>query len=286
MNIKKLILRQKVKTDLATQDKILAGAFKQLDDMADSDRHCQPLSFYQAILNNRAAQLTAVAGFLAAIFITAYYVGNPVEICSVAVAQVAENIDNVNTFTYRHYRQIVNGMSDGPDKTETVLYISPNHGVRFATYVDGKAETRTFLLPAEKVMITVIPQEKQYKRDELTDQALRQVQREKDPRALIRQFLSSDYMDLGCAVICGVRSRGFEVSNPGLLQNSMKNVVGRLWVNVKTQLPVRMELEGTDIETLNRVKIVTDEFRWDASLQKDDFGPFIPADYVLDEQDD
>ena len=87
-------------------------------------------------------------------------------------------------------------------------------------------------------------------------------------------------------VICGIECRGIEVSNLGFMQDSMKNVIGRLWVNVKTQLPVRMELEGIDIATSKRVKIVTDEFRWAADLQKEDFGPFIPEDYVLEEEND
>ena len=281
-NIKKLILRQKIKTDQQTRDKILAGAFSELDKIADAGRNCQPLSFYQSLLNNRVAQLAAVVSIIAAMFIAVHFVGTPVEVCSVAVAQVSENLDNVHAFTYRHRRQTLDGNSDRADKAETVLYISPDHGVRLGTYVNGKTEMRTFLLPAENVKITVIPQEKQYKRDELTEQAFGQAQREKDPRQLIRQFLSSDYTDLGPAVVCGIESHGIEVSNPGFLQNSMKDVVGRLWINVKTQLPVRMELEGTDIASSNRVKIVTDEFRWEVGLQKEDFGPFIPADYVLD----
>ena len=285
-NIKELILSQKVKTDLQAQDKILAGAFAQLDDFTDVVQPSPPLSFYQAALNNRVAQLAAVIGIIAGIFITAHYVGNSVEFCPEAMAQVSGNIANVHTFTYRYCQQILNGGPDRADNAETVLYISPDHGVRLGTYVDGKAEMRTFLLPAENVKITVMPEEKRYKRDELTEQTFGQVQREKDPRELIRQFLSSDYTDLGCAVICGIQSHGIEVSNPGFLQHSMKDVVGRLWVNVKTQLPVRMELEGTDIASSNRVKIVADEFRWEADLQRGDFGPLIPEDYVLDEQDE
>ena len=47
-----------------------------------------------------------------------------------------------------------------------------------------------------------------------------------------------------------------------------------------------MELEGTDIASSKRIQIVTDEFRWEADLQQDDFGPFIPEDYTMDEEDD
>ena len=285
-DIKKSILRRQIKTDQRTRDKILSGAFAQLDAVADTKRHSRPSSFYQVLLRSRVAQLAAVAGIIFAIFITVHFVGKPINVCSVAVAQVIEKIDNVHTFTYRYYQQILNGQANHKGQTETVYYVSPDYGVRLGTYVDGKTEEQTFLLPAEKVKITVIPEEKQYKRDELTDQTFGQVQREKDPRKLIRQFLSSEYTDLGCAVICGIDCRGIEVSNPGFMRDSMKNVVGRLWVNIKTQLPVRMELEGIDIATSKRVKIVTDEFRWEADLQKDDFGPFIPEDYVLEEEND
>jgi outer membrane lipoprotein-sorting protein len=284
-DIKKLILTQQIKTDQRTRDKILSGAFAQLDAVADTNRHSQPFSFYQVLLHNRVAHFATVAGIIFAIFITVHFAGKPITVCSVAVAQVIEKIDNVHTFTYRYYQQILNGEANHKGQTETVYYVSPDYGVRLGTYVDGKTEEQTFLLPAEKVKITVIPEEKQYKRDELTGQTFGLAQQE-DPRKLIRQFLSSKYTDLGCAVISGIECRGIELSNPGFMQDSMKNVVGRLWVNIKTQLPVRMELEGIDLATSKRVEIVTDEFRWDADLQKDDFGPFIPEDYVLEEDND
>ena len=284
MNIKKLIRSQKVNTDQQTRDRILAGAFSQLDNIANDSRLSQPLTFYQALLNSRAVHLASVASIIAAIFISLHYADSPVGTCAVAVAQVTEKIDNVQALTYRYRQQNLDPRARNTDMTETVLYISPDHGVRLGTYVNGKTEMRTFLLPADNVKITVTPQQKQYKRDELTEQDYGQLQHENDPRQLIRQFLSSDYKDLGCAVVCGIQSHGFEVSNPGFLQNSMTDVVGRLWINVKTKLPVRMELQGTDIETSNRVKIVTDEFRWDAGFQPNDFGPFIPEDYVLDEK--
>ncbi len=281
-DIKKLILSRKVKTDLQTQEKILAGAFDVLDNIAASKQRAKRISFCQILLHNRITQLAAVAGIIIAIFATSHYIGQPVKICSEAIAQVSKKLDRVDAFTYRYCQQVLNNGASEGHNTETVLYISPAHGVRLGTYVDGKTETRTFLLPAEKVKITVLPEEKQYTQDELSEQAFEQVQRDNDPRELIRQFLSSDYTDLGCQVVCGIQAHGIEVSNPGFLQNSMKNVVGRLWVNVKTQLPVRMELEGTDLATLKRIRIVTDEFRWKAGLQENDFGPFIPDDYVLE----
>lgn len=275
--IKELMLRGEIQTDLPTRERILAGALAELDHHTRENQGMRP--------GRRIIQLAAAAGFIAAVFVTAHYVGRPVQLCSVAFAQVAEKIDSVHTFTYRYYQQVLNGRAGQADKTETVYYVSPDHGVRLGTYVDGKTEMQTFILPAEKVKITVLPDEKQYTRDELTEQTLGEAQREKDPRALIRQFLSSEYTDLGCAEVCGIQCRGIEVSNPGFLRDSMRNVVGRLWVNVKTQLPVRMELEGTDLATLKRVRIVTDEFRWEAGLQREDFGPFIPEDYVLDEDE-
>ncbi len=285
MNIKKLILSQKIKTEQETQDKILSGAFNELDNIARLNQPSKSLKIYQVILHNRVAQLAAVITIIASIFTVANYLGTPVKVCSVAIAQVSENMDNVHTFTYRYYKRILNGTEDRSDKSETVYYISPDHGVRLGTYVNGKTEKQTFLLPADKVKITIMPEEKQYKRDELTEETYGQVQREKDPRELIRQFLSSEYTDLGCAVIGGIESHGIEVSNPGFMQDSMKNVIGRLWINVKTHLPVRMELEGIDIASSKRIKIVTDEFRWKVELQEDEFSPFIPEDYVLENKE-
>ena len=283
INIRNLILKQKKTTDLDTQNRILSDAFDLLDKRVDSHNISNRFTIFHILLTNRITQLSMVAGIVIAIIVFAHSMDNSVSICTLAVAEVVENIDNVDTFTYRYRLQESNGSVNHNKTSETVLYISPDYGLRLGTYVDGKAETRTYLLPAEKVMITVMPDQKQYKRNPITDSAIEQVMDEKDPRQLIRQFLSCDYTDLGCSNVSGVQARGIEVTNPAFLLNSMTNVVGRLWVNVNTQLPVRMEIEGTDQASSKRLQIITDEFRWQASLQKDDLNPFIPEDYILDE---
>lgn len=282
-DIKKLILKQKTTTDLQTQNKILSDAFDALDKRVASDVKPDTVPLIHIVLTNRIAQLSMVAGIIIAIVVSAQFFDNSPALCTLAIAEVKQNIDDVDTFTYRCRRHEPNGAALNHNTTETVLYISPDYGVCLGTYVDGKAEARTYLLPAEKVMITVLPESKQYKRNPITDSTIEQVMDENDPRQLIRQFLSSDYTDLGCSEVSGVQARGLEVTNPPFMLNTMKDVIGRLWVNVSTQLPVRMEIEGTDQATGKRLQIITDEFRWQASLQKDDLSPFIPEDYVLDE---
>ena len=280
-DIKKLIKNREYQIDDASRDRILAGALAELDKRRAAGDG-KSTNFFISMLRNRSVQLAAVASVIFAIIVGAELFESPVSICSLAVAEVNENLEHSNDFTYRHQQQIFYGGDEYSGPTETVLYVSGDYGIRFGTYSNGKATERTFVLPAEKVMITVMPEDKQYKRNELSEQTVKQVQEEKDPRELIRQFLSSNYRDLGCANIGGVEARGIEVRNPAFLLNSMEDVVGRLWVNSKTQLPVRMEIEGIDKSIMKRVQIVTDEFRWGAKFQKEQFGPFIPEDYVLE----
>lgn len=277
-NIRKLIESERVKSDEKTRDKILAGAQAELEKHRRTDSEKTP-NIFAVTLKNRAVQFAAVASIVFAVIFGAELIESPVEVCALAAEEVTENIEGTDNFTYRHLRQIMTG--EYGNITETVLYVSGDYGIQLGTYSEGKTKSRIFVLPAEKVMITVMPEDKQYKRDKLSEQTVKQVQEQNDPREIISQFLSSNYTDLGCSHLAGVEVRGIEVKNPKFLLNSMEDVTGRLWVNVKTQLPVRMEIEGVDKSLMKRVKIVTDEFRWKAKFNKEQFGPFIPEDYVL-----
>ena len=48
----------------------------------------------------------------------------------------------------------------------------------------------------------------------------------------------------------------------------LEKAKGRLWVNVETDLPVKVEIEGVSSGGVVETKIVAWEFKWDAHFQK------------------
>ena len=87
--------------------------------------------------------------------------------------------------------------------------------------------------------------------------------------------------DLGKDVINGVEVRGIQV----VPTDPYRNCVGKIWIDVRTELPVRIELEGeTDIgPNHHKVQIseIRDEFEWGVELEPNLFEPNIPADYKV-----
>ena len=84
--------------------------------------------------------------------------------------------------------------------------------------------------------------------------------------------------------INGIDVEGVEVHNSELLAGD-EGVV-RLWVDIETNLRVRMELEGKMMEAGAKrpMKFVMDDFQWDVELDASVFEPNIPPDYNLMEK--
>ena len=60
--------------------------------------------------------------------------------------------------------------------------------------------------------------------------------------------------------------------------------IGRLWVDVETDLPVRVEIDGVAKRGLGQMLMVLDKLQWNIDLNASDFRPNIPSDYTVIEQ--
>jgi outer membrane lipoprotein-sorting protein len=100
------------------------------------------------------------------------------------------------------------------------------------------------------------------------------------PTGIIKEFMSSEYTKLGRKTIDGVEAEGIEIKEPGFY--GFESTVGRLWIDIETNLPVRMEIEG--IMRAIETTITTYDYNWDAELDQSIFQLNIPDDYTLLEQ--
>ena len=60
--------------------------------------------------------------------------------------------------------------------------------------------------------------------------------------------------------------------------------IGRLWVDVETDLPVRIEIDGVAKRGLGQIIMVLDKLQWSVDLDTDEFRPNIPSDYTVIEK--
>jgi hypothetical protein len=125
----------------------------------------------------------------------------------------------------------------------------------------------------------VIPAEKKWSRTPLPpEQRGKMPEQYEDPADYIRRFMARPYKELGRSVIDGIEVEGVEVADPPTDGDAkLENGVGRMWVDVQTELPVRIEIEGTADAMAVRWLM---EFKWSEAVDPALFEPNIPSDYT------
>ncbi len=235
------------------------------------------------ITKSRITKIAAAAVIIIVVIVGASQFFGSLE--SVAWAELADRVGRIRTCFFRGHSTVIIG-TDGENtrETEMEVFVSSEYGFRSDTYADDKLQMSQYTLLAEGVIISIIPEQKGYMRIVLTDEHLEKRQRQgNDPREMVRQFMSAEYAELGRDVINGVEVEGIETTDPNVYGGVFEDFVARLWVDVETDLPVRMEME-MQMETgagLMQMSMVMDGFEWDVELEPDIFEPNIPADYTL-----
>ena len=137
-------------------------------------------------------------------------------------------------------------------------------------------------IPLEGTVVTqVMPDMKKYRRVVTSEEYMRKIHYQANPKGMIREFMSFEHTELGRKIIDGVEVEGIEVNDPDFLANVFESTVGILWVDVRTNLPVRTEIRGITGNGSVETKIIAYDFNWDAEPAPDVFEPNIPDDYTL-----
>ena len=286
---------------LADEEEMIRSAFKAIAHRTEMKKDSLVEQFdkqsYQPLLHGpelrrpwggsrTMRQITKIAAAAVIIIVVMaglrHYTGS-IGVSSVAWGEVVGKVEQIQTFMFRIRVSMTGGPVEAANiECETVTYVSLEHGSRSETYIDGNVTMIGYTLPKEKLMISVIPTEKKYMRMILTDEQLSKMKEQgNDPRDIIKKLMSIEYMELGRDNIDGIEVEGIEVNDPMVMGGMYETFIGRLWVDVETDLPVRMEIEGTGDGGAIQQKMVMDGFEWDVELEASLFEPNIPADYTL-----
>jgi outer membrane lipoprotein-sorting protein len=232
------------------------------------------------IMVNPLTKLAAAAAVLAAVWLGLNWIGGPPG-RGVAWARIPDHVAALDTFMFRLTISV-----SGQDGTRVAdahggqwtFYLSEKYGFRMDIGADGNVVGSWYVAPGSDTLVTVIPGEKKWSRSPLPpDQRGKLPEEYKDPAEYIGRFLARPYQELGQSVIDGVEVQGIEVTDPPTDNGKLENSVGRLWVDVQTELPVRIEIEGT--ADGKRVQWLM-EFKWSEAVDPSVFEPNIPGDYT------
>lgn len=203
-----------------------------------------------------------------------------------AWAQIADKVAQIETCVCWTHMKILGGLA--PDtELDFKLYISKDYGYRMDSFVDGNIMQQIYMASDDNAMVVVMPSQKKYMRMVLSDEMLAATAGRKiDPRPFVTQFAFGtldEQKDLGKDIINGVEVHGIEVNHPSAKENNYNSFIGRMWVDVATEYPVRMEVEaefGTGADKRNIVQVF-DGFEWGIDLEPAIFEPNIPSDYTM-----
>ena len=221
-------------------------------------------------MRNRIVQLATAAAIIAAVGIVLYHLGVSPDGAGVAWGEVLAKVQNVPVVTCK--MKITMDYPEGRQWVdESDLLIGGTHGSRIDSYKDGQLYMVKYIVPARKICYIVHPQLKRYMERTVSEEQVEQ----QDPRQWLKWILAEKYAELGRSEIDGVVVEGIEAKR--------ENETLRLWVDVKTNWPVRIESEGQMMNEgqLRPSHIVMDRFQWDAEIDPSLFEPNIPADYTL-----
>lgn len=205
----------------------------------------------------------------------------------IALADVLAQVQQAGAYAYQMTMTIKGKSPIGQDmnqKMEGNMLVAQDGRMKMTMDMPipdgGKApRTELYILPQEKTIISLIPDTKQYMRIELDDTLVEKIRKQNsDPSYMLEQILDCRYESLGRSVIDGVEVEGFHTSDPNYEGGIEGQVDVTIWVDVKTQLPVREETD-TDVVGM-RSHIVVHNFQWNYPVNDETFKPVIPADYT------
>jgi len=223
-------------------------------------------------------KLAAAAAIVLAVLIGLNVIETPSS-SGIAWAQIPERVASVDAFIFKLSVRITDDSVQPAQEhvAQSIFYLSEEHGFRMDINADGKL-TSWYMARGADSMIVVIPDEKTWFAFPIPeDQRGKMPEEYKDPADYIRRFMARPYKELGRSIIDGVEVEGIEVTDPPTDGEPMENAIGRMWVDVETELPVRIEIEGT--ADGQKVQWLMD-FKWSEAVDPAVFEPNIPSDYT------
>lgn len=201
----------------------------------------------------------------------------------IALADVVAKLEQIKAYSCQMNAAFSNENIDNMSVSQASVLLAKNLGMRLdigLNHPDGDSMLQeVYVLPDKGTITTIMPVLKQYSQVELDDAAAEAWEKEYDPRFMVEKIQKCEHASLGRSVIEGIEVEGFETIDPEYSDGVLVDVVVKVWVNVETKLPVRMEAEKGSEKT-GLVNIVVDNFQWDVPYETTQFEPVIPEDYT------
>ena len=281
-NIEKLLKDINIDTNVKTDNAVLGDVIEAFEKSKGKKTSAIEQNIWRIIMKSPITKLAAAAVIIVAVILGLTFTGAP-DIASVTWAEVIEKVEQIPALTFDMTTEISysenNKLSIKSDN-----YVAGDYGTKSSLYTNGELFVLKYRLPNKNLAYIIRPKDKTYMRIDLSDEHAAKGQDPDDPRTWLKMILSGDYTELGRDNINGVAVEGIESKGSEMIGD--ENGVMRLWVDVETNLPVRIEVEKLGMEAGQKrpQKFVMENFQWDVELDAGIFEPNIPPDYTLKER--
>jgi outer membrane lipoprotein-sorting protein len=265
--------------------KVLKNALAAYEKSNNTElANLQP-NIWRIIMKTRIIKIAAAAVIIIAVILGLNIIGGP-DMAGVAWGAMVEKIESVENVVFHLTANVkMQGLPQGQTpKTTSIGYYSSEHGSRVESYIDDKLSFTMYLNPKENIFVSVMADQKKFMK--VTDKSpdeLKQISEKDDPRVMVRHMMSTEYEQLGRDKINGIDVEGIECTGPGVMGGMFEDATARLWVEIGTDFPVRIEIEGIVAGGQMEMSMVIDDFQWNVELDPALFVPDIPSDYTSQE---
>jgi hypothetical protein len=211
----------------------------------------------------------------------------------IALADVLARIEKVKAFRFQWNVKITGEDPNKPYSSEerNTTLVSQEYGKKSKIEsLDPNGGDSTFsekyTFPDKKTMIGIMPKQKKYWRTEWDDVTAERLWQMNDPRTYLKKILECKHESLGRSTIDDIEVEGFQTTDPYFfLIGGGIQIDAKVWVDVKTRLPVRYDFTWPNFDEMGtkiieRGHIVMHDFQWDVPVDAAEFEPVIPDDYT------
>jgi hypothetical protein len=191
----------------------------------------------------------------------------------VALADVARRIEQMQNCAFKKTTTVFS--KEGDTKIHDSLVYYTQGSVREDIYHDEIISKQVYVDYSEEIIVGIDHKMMLFDEKSLTEEDITELA-PIGPDNFVSQILSKgDYKKLGRKMIDGVLSDGFEFHDKRTLlsmdKEKTKNITIRLWADVNTKLPVRIEADS--IYNDLQVSMVQNNPEWNIELEPGFFEP-------------
>ena len=266
-NIEKLVVRSYLKNldvpvDAGVDERILGDAVARMEELKKTKPAFTKPMIWRTVMKNHRTQFAAAVVIIITVLIGVHYLGGSIDDTSIAWADVLEQISTFRPYTCTYTVQ-AEGM---PTQTKHLMRVSLTQ--RREIRSDGIVLVFDLAIPK---CLTLMPEKKHaieriYDMEPRTDPDLLKLVKSMESRA----FGEGAVQEIGVKKIEGHVAKGF--------RSVGKHNDITVWADVKTILPVRVEIIHVGLDT----KITMSEFTFDVDLDEVLFSTKAPDGYTVE----